>query len=77
MGLVRADETTFEDNFNDMLTKNMRKEIKGSEGLPVGVHVISYPTNDEQVLYVMKELESKANFRERHRCPTVDEQPTF
>ena len=58
MDVVREGETVFHDDFEDMLTQNMRKEIEGSEGLPVGVQVISYPTSDEKVLFVMKEIES-------------------
>jgi len=41
----------------------------------VGVQVISYPTNDEQVLYVMREIESEAKFNSRHICPTTRLEP--
>lgn len=35
----------------------MRKNILGSEGLPVGVQVIALPKNEEKILYIMSELE--------------------
>ena len=56
MSVVAPEEAHFQDNFNDIVTKSMRKEVEGSTGMPVGVQVISYPSNDEQVLYVMRQL---------------------
>lgn len=40
----------------------MKNDLKGSEGLPVNVHVAALPNQDEMVLRVMKEIESVVNF---------------
>lgn len=36
-------------------------------GLPVGVEVISYPGNEEEVLYVMQQLEHGINFWKKYQ----------
>ena len=40
--------------------------MKGSEGLPLGVQVVSTPYNEEKVLYAMNEIEEEVRFREKH-----------
>lgn len=42
----------------------MRNTIKDSEGLPIGVQVISLPKNEEKILYIMSEIESQAKFNQ-------------
>ena len=43
--------------------------MKDSEGLPIGVQVVSTPFNEEKILYVMKVLEDKLEFRKKHPYP--------
>ncbi len=47
----------FEDEYDDSITKSMRKNILGSDGLPVGVQVVSLPKNEEKILYLMEQIE--------------------
>lgn len=68
--LVEHGETDYEDDYNDIYTKAMRASIKGSEGIPIGVQMASTPYNEEKVLYLLKEIEEKVKFREKH-CPPV------
>lgn len=41
----------------------------GSEGMPVGVQVISLPYRDEQVLGLMKLIEDEVKFRDKYSYP--------
>lgn len=47
------------------------RSMKEAGGLPVGVQIVSYPGQEEEILYVMKQLEEKAKFREKHLCKTM------
>lgn len=58
---IKEDET-YTDVHNDLLTKELRKAVLGSAGLPVGVQVVGLPYSDEKVLRVMKDIEEGANF---------------
>lgn len=49
--------------------------MKGSKGLPVGIQVVSYPGNEEEVLWVMKQLEEKIRFREENKSKASQENP--
>jgi hypothetical protein len=56
--LVENEEAVgFEDEYDDSITKSMRKNILGSDGLPVGVQVVSLPKNEEKILYLMEQIE--------------------
>ena len=41
--------------------------MKGSAGLPVGIQVVSYPGKEEEVLYLMQQLEEKIDFRRKYK----------
>lgn len=56
VSVVKEGELDYEDGINDSLTRRVRKSMMGAVGLPIGVQVISYPNNDEQILYIMKEI---------------------
>ena len=49
--------------------------MKGSKGLPVGIQVVSYPGNEEEVLLLMKQLEDKIRFRESNKSKASRENP--
>ena len=60
---VNSNDVSFKRNpSKDVWEKKAALVDKDSEGLPVGVQVISYPWRDELVLRVMKELEEKIKF---------------
>jgi Asp-tRNA(Asn)/Glu-tRNA(Gln) amidotransferase A subunit family amidase len=58
-----GEDQEYEDGYNDDWTKSIRKDIKGSVGMPVGVQVVSYQWEDETCLGVMKALDDKINYR--------------
>jgi|JI10StandDraft_1071094.scaffolds.fasta_scaffold5613197_1 Asp-tRNA(Asn)/Glu-tRNA(Gln) amidotransferase A subunit family amidase len=41
--------------------------MKGTEGLPVGIQVVSYPGKEEEVLQIMKQIEDKVAFRQNNK----------
>ena len=45
--------------------------MKESEGMPVGVQVGGLPKHEEKILYVMKQLEDKIQFRQKYLCPSL------
>ena len=55
--LSRPDELDYEDKFNDFYTSNIKDTLKGADGLPVGVQVISTPFNEEKILFIMINFE--------------------
>jgi Asp-tRNA(Asn)/Glu-tRNA(Gln) amidotransferase A subunit family amidase len=57
MTVMRDDEISYEDGFNDLWTKAIRKDIAGTAGMPVGVQVVAQRWDDEIVLGVMKALD--------------------
>lgn len=64
---VRSDETTGRPKSKDAVLETARKIDEGSEGLPVGVQVVGRHWQEEQVLSVMKVLETY--FRSREGYP--------
>ena len=40
-----------------MITNNIRKDIRGSKGMPVTVQVVGLPWEEETVLGVMKAID--------------------
>lgn len=57
MTVMRDDESTYDDGFNDLWTKAIRKDIAGTAGMPIGVQVVGQRWDDEIVLGVMKALD--------------------
>ena len=50
---VKTDEQYFSDQYNDNWTGLLKETAKGSEGMPIGVQVISHSFEDEKCLGVM------------------------
>jgi fatty acid amide hydrolase len=65
--VVKGNESTYTDDYNDTYSKQVRRSLEGSEGLPIGVQVISKPFNEEKILYLMSEIEKSVNFRTKHK----------
>ena len=59
---VVQDEQHFKDHFQDTWTRTINQNAKGTAGLPVGIQVVSYPSQDECVLGIMKLLEDNVKF---------------
>lgn len=55
---VRPDEQRYESRYNDDMTKQAKKCMEGSAGLPVGVQVTTFPFKDEACLALMSRIES-------------------
>ena len=55
---VRPDEQRYESKFNDDMTKQAKKCLENSAGLPVGVQVTTFPFKDEECLALMSRIES-------------------
>jgi hypothetical protein len=51
------DGETYQDQWNDSYTKETKRVLKGSLGLPVGVQVSGLPFQEETVVRVMREIE--------------------
>ena len=64
MGRVLPGEDNYNSKVEDALTRNARKVMKGSVGLPLAIQVIALPYEDEKALAVMKLLEGIFNFHE-------------
>mmetsp|Transcript_11487 Transcript_11487/g.19442 ORF Transcript_11487/g.19442 Transcript_11487/m.19442 type:complete len:147 (-) Transcript_11487:88-528(-) len=56
---VNPEEQTHTDKYNDAWTGFINQCTQKSEGMPLGVQVISHSYEDEKVLAVMQVLESK------------------
>ena len=54
--IVREDEQHYESVHNDLITRKLRMNARGSAGLPVGVMVIGMPYGEEGVLAVMRSI---------------------
>ena len=54
--IVREDEQHYESVHNDLITRKLRMNARGSAGLPVGVMVIVMPYGEEGVLAVMRSI---------------------
>ena len=61
--VLEGEDQVYEDGINDILTKAIRDDIKGSVGMPIAVQVISYAFQDEVALGVMKAIDEKVRFR--------------
>lgn len=52
--VVEKGEERYECKYSDLYSRATQKNMEGTEGLPVGVQVISLPYYDEKVLGLMK-----------------------
>ena len=59
---VQEDEQFYESKFNGKMEKAVKKSMKGSAGLPVGIQVVSTPWNDEKIVEVMRIIEREVKF---------------
>lgn len=64
---VQPDEQHFEDFHHDIIYRTCNESMKESAGLPVGIQVVSYPGQEEEILHLMQQLEPKINFRQKHK----------
>lgn len=60
---VRSDEEYYETKYNDVVAHSMHKNIKNSEGLPVGIQVAALPWMEEHVISVMKLIETNVHYK--------------
>ncbi|CDW73663.1 amidase family protein [Stylonychia lemnae] len=58
-----GEDLIYDDGVNDMITKNIKKDMKGTVGLPVTIQVIGQLWEDETVLGVMKAIDETIKFR--------------
>lgn len=68
---VDKNETKYEDEYNDSLTKFAAAVCKDSEGLPLNVQVVGLPYQDELVLRGMLEVQEAVKFK---TWPKITEQ---
>jgi len=62
LSLHRKDEEKLRrSNFNNALTKNFEKSLKGTASLPAGVQFAAKPFDDEIILEIMQELDTLLN----------------
>ena len=47
-----------------MLTKVIKKDLKGSAGMPICVQVVGYLWEDEKCLAIMKDIENEVKFKQ-------------
>ena len=73
--VVREDEQYIDDVYKDKIWRDANENMKGSKGLPVGIQVVSYPGNEEEVLWLMKQLEGRIRFREENKSKASQENP--
>ena len=66
---VQADEQNYESRYRDLSSSFMKQMALGSEGLPVGIQIVSLPFQEEKVLGLMSQLEEKINFYRDHPLP--------
>ncbi|CAM9849086.1 unnamed protein product [Choristocarpus tenellus] len=55
---------TLPPNQRDTIARFAEKALRGSEGLPVGVQIMTLPFKDELALFVMKEVEKAVKFKD-------------
>jgi Asp-tRNA(Asn)/Glu-tRNA(Gln) amidotransferase A subunit family amidase len=65
--VVGQDEQYIEDYYNDDIWAKANESMKNSAGLPVGIQVISYPGNEEDILCLMSQLDERIRFWEKHK----------
>jgi len=61
---VKEEEQIYNDGYQDKLSALAKECCQDAKGLPVGVQVSTLPFNDESCLFLMREIESKINFKE-------------
>jgi len=61
--LSREDETTHSDEYDDMFSKHLDKNMRGGAGLPLGVQICARNGHDEVCLRVMQEIEDVVGFK--------------
>jgi len=60
--LPGEEESNYEDGYNDVFTHILRKDLKGSAGMPLGVQVVSWAFEDEVCLAVMKAIDDQCQY---------------
>lgn len=60
---ARKEEEHYESKFTDPTTSELRENMQGSCGLPVGIQVAGLPWKDEKVLGIMQYVENLLNMK--------------
>ena len=60
--LMMKNELDYIDNINDSIGKFINETVKSGIDLPMGIQVVSYQFNDEIVVRIMNEIQSKSTF---------------
>lgn len=68
ISVVQNDEQFYEDKFNDSITKLINKNMKKSEGMPVGIQIAALPYKDEIIVELMRTIEGRCKFREKYHA---------
>lgn len=55
--------------YNDLVLKKVQENMKGSVGMPVGVHIATLPWEEETCVGIMMQVEDAIRFRENYNCP--------
>lgn len=61
--VLKEETNVYTDNYNDHITKTIRKTMAGSEGMPIGIQVSAPKWKDEVCIAAMKLLEESLNFK--------------
>lgn len=61
----QGEDSSYEDGYNDIWTKTIRKDLQGNEGMPLCVQVVGLSFEDETVLGVMKSIEDGIKARSK------------
>jgi len=61
--VLAGEDKGYDDGFNDMITKSVREDMAGSQGMPLGVQVVAAPWDDEVALAVMKDIDEVVNYQ--------------
>ena len=70
--VIGENETVYDEKIrsnNDMITKKARENLKESQGMPVGIQVITPFMEEEKCVYLMKQIEEKIGFHKKHGFP--------
>lgn len=70
--LVGEHETEYDEKVRsnrDMITSKAKENLNESQGMPVGIQVITPFMEEEKCIAIMKQIEEKINFQKKHGYP--------
>ena len=62
VGFVQKEDDEYQSQYDDMISKRAKKVCRGTQGMPVGVQVVTLAYQDEQLLAIMKRIEDIYQF---------------